>query len=175
MRFKPETLTYVQNTIAQNFVPPSLDVHRPYLALFVRRTDKVHGREMTRIYSMDDYFTLFESDARRVNISTIYMNSEDPKAFEEYNSMPKKRRDAFKLLTIKTTKEMLFLTLAGMSPQERQAIALEFLTDLFIEVNADLHSGTLTSNWCRLIDEIRFVLGKYMTFYTPENRFLIDM
>ncbi|CAF4525588.1 unnamed protein product, partial [Rotaria magnacalcarata] len=33
-----------------------------------------------------------------------------------------------------------------MGSEPRGKIVLEFLTDLFIEANADLHAGTLTSN-----------------------------
>jgi hypothetical protein len=61
-----------------------------------------------------------------------------------------------------------------MSRRQRGKIVLEFLSDLFIEVNADLHVGTLTSNWCRLVDEVRLVLGKTIPYYTPENKFLMN-
>ena len=62
-----------------------------------------------------------------------------------------------------------------MTKQHRGRVILEFLSDLFIEVNTDLHVGTLTSNWCRMVDEIRLVLGKTIPFYTPEDRFMIGM
>jgi hypothetical protein len=67
------------------------------------------------------------------------------------------------------------MTLIGTAPEQRKKIVLEFLTDLFIEVNADLHAGTLSSNWCRLVDEVRLALGKMIPYYTPENRYLVDM
>ncbi len=61
-----------------------------------------------------------------------------------------------------------------MPKKQRGKVVLEFLTDLFIEANADLHVGTLTSNWCRLVDEIRLVLGKTIPYYTPENLFYMN-
>jgi hypothetical protein len=67
------------------------------------------------------------------------------------------------------------MSMVGMAPEKRAKIVLEFLTDLFIEVNADLHAGTLTSNWCRLVDEIKLAIGKMIPYYTPENRFIIDV
>ncbi|CAF1579756.1 unnamed protein product [Adineta steineri] len=63
----------------------------------------------------------------------------------------------------------------SMPMKQRGKIILEFLTDLFIEANADLHAGTLTSNWCRLVDEMRFVLGKFSPYYTPENEYILAM
>ena len=57
---------------------------------------------------------------------------------------------------------------------QRAKIVLEFLADLYIEVNADRYVGALTSNWCRLVDETRLVLGKTISFYTPENRYLLN-
>ena len=68
----------------------------------------------------------------------------------------------------------MFTSLNRMTKQQRGKIVLEFLADLFIEVNADLHVGTLTSNWCRLVDGIRLVLGKTIPYYTPENRHLVN-
>ena len=62
-----------------------------------------------------------------------------------------------------------------MTKQYRGWINLEFVSDLFIEVNADLHVGILTSNWCRMVNEIRLVLGKTIPFYTPEGRFIIGI
>jgi hypothetical protein len=75
---------------------------------------------------------------------------------------------------MKAAKNVMYRTLIHMSKEQRGKIVLEFLSDLFIEVNADLHVGTLTSNWCRLVDEIRLVLGKTLPFYTPENKFLMN-
>ncbi|CAF1426018.1 unnamed protein product [Rotaria sordida] len=121
MQYKPETLAHAQNTIAQYFKPPSIDLHHPYIAVYGRRSDKIRNKEMSQAYTLKQYSDLFDADARRTNIKTIYINSEDE------------------------------------------------------NLNADLHVGTLTSNWYRLVDEIRLVLGKTIPFYTPENQFLIGM
>jgi hypothetical protein len=69
---------------------------------------------------------------------------------------------------------VVFGTLLSMSRQQRGTIVLEFLSDLFIEVHADLHAGTLTSNWCRLVDEIRLTIGKTIPFYTPEKAHYVN-
>ena len=55
MRFNNQTLSYVQNKVAQNFPLGSVDHYRPYIALYVRRSDKVQAREMSRAYSLRDY------------------------------------------------------------------------------------------------------------------------
>jgi hypothetical protein len=174
MRFKPETLAHVQNTVAQYFNPPSVDLHHPYIAVYVRRSDKVRNKEMSQAYTLRQYFDLFDADARRANISTVYINSEDEQVFKEFVEINKEKQDYYKLLSIKAARNVVYATLTRMSRQQRGKIVLEFLSDLFIEVNADLHVGTLTSNWCRLVDEIRLVLGKTIPYYTPENKLLMD-
>ena len=174
MRFKPNILTEIQKIVAQNFQPPSVDGHHPYVAVYVRRSDKVQSKEMSQAYTLKQYFDLFDSDARRANISTVYLNSEDARVSNEFIEINKEKQGYYKLLTIKTTKDMVHGKLTQMSREQREKITIEFLTDLYIEANADLHSGTLTSNWCRLVDEIRLVLGKMLPFYTPENKYWMD-
>ncbi|CAF3376608.1 unnamed protein product [Rotaria sp. Silwood1] len=175
MRYKPETLAHVQNTIALYFKSPSIDFHHPYIAVYVRRSDKVRSREMSQSYTLKQYFDLFDADARRVNISIIYINSEDEQVFNEFAQINKEKQGYYKLLNITVQRNVVFASLVHMNIEQRGKIILEFLSDLFIEANADLHVGTLTSNWCRLVDEMRLVLGKTIPFYTPENRFLMDM
>ena len=172
MRFSPNTLAQVQNIIAQNFNPPSVEQHHPYVAVYVRRSDKVKSKEMSQAYTLKQYFDLFDSDARRANISTIYLNSEEEGVFDEFNDFNKEKQGYYKLIRINVTKDVVWGKITGMSREQREKITIEFLTDLYIEANADLHSGTLTSNWCRLVDEIRLVLGKILPFYTPEKRYL---
>jgi hypothetical protein len=175
MRYNPGTLAHVQNAVAENFNPPSVDLHRPYVAVFVRRSDKVQNREMSQAYSLQQYFDLFDNDARQAKITTVYVNSEDEKVFAEFDQVNKGKQGYYKLLSMKARRNVFFMILVSMSPADRGKVVLEFLTDLFIEANADMHVGTLTSNWCRLVDEMRLVLGKIIPFYTPENRFIIDM
>jgi hypothetical protein len=174
MRFKPKTLAHVQNTVAQYFNPPSVDLHHPYIAVYVRRSDKVKNREMSQAYTLKQYFDLFDADARKANIRTVYINSEDPRVFNEFVELNKEYQGYYKLLNTNASRNVVFRTLTGMSREERGKIILEFLTDLFIEANADLHVGTLTSNWCRLVDEIRLALGKTIPYYTPENKLLMN-
>ena len=174
MRLKPESLAYAENIVSKFFQPPSLDLHHPYIALYVRRSDKIQFREMSRSYSMKEYFDLFDSDARRANISTIYINSEDEHVFKEFQDQNKQMQNYYKLLSIKTTRNAVFRTFVHWPKERRALIAMEFLSDLYIEANADLHVGTLTSNWCRLVDEFRLALGKYIPYYTPEQKYLLD-
>jgi len=174
MRYKPSILNYVQNIVAQNLDPPSVDQHRPYIAVYVRRSDKIQLGEMYQAYPLKQYFDLFNRHARRANITTVYINSEDEQVFNEFDQINRKTQNYYKLISIQTTKNVVYRTLTNMSREQRGKIVLEFLTDLYIEANADLHAGTLTSNWCRLVDEIRLVLGKKIPYYTPENKYLMD-
>ncbi len=175
MRYNVETLANVQRAVAQYFNPPSVDLHHPYIAVYVRRSDKVQNREMSQAYPLHQYFDLFDVDVHRAKITKVYINSEDDNVFNEFENLNKNKGDYYKLLRIKAAKNIVFMSLIRMPLEERGKIVLEFLTDLFIEINADLHAGTLTSNWCRLVDEMRLVIGKMIPYYTPENRFLVDM
>jgi hypothetical protein len=175
MRYKPETFAHAQNTVAQYFQPPSIDLQHPYIAVYVRRSDKVKSKEMSQAYTLKQYFDLFDADARRANITNVYINSEDEQVFNEFTQLNKEKQDYYNLLSIKATRNVVFKSLASMGIKQRRKIVLEFLSDLFIEANADLHVGTLSSNWCRLVDEMRLVLGKTIPYYTPENRLLMDM
>jgi len=174
MRFKPDILAHVQKVVAENLEPPSIDQHRPYISVYVRRSDKVQYKEMSQAYSLKQYFDLFNSDARRAKIKNVYLNSEDDSVFDEFDEINNIKQGYYKLMSIKATKTVVYRKLTRMSHAQRAKIVLEFLTDLYIEVNADLHVGTLTSNWCRLVDEIRLVLGKIIPFYTPENSYLLN-
>lgn len=174
IRFKPELLAHIQNEVARYFNPPSIDLHHQYIALYVRRSDKVQTKEMAQSYSLQQYFDLFDNDARQAKINTIYINSEDEKVYNEFNELNEKKDKYYKLLRTNATRNVNFMSLMSNSGERRKKLILEFLTDLFIEVNADLHAGTLTSNWCRIVDEIKFVLGKMVPYYTPENRYIID-
>ncbi|CAF1233567.1 unnamed protein product [Adineta steineri] len=173
MRYNAQTLAHVQHLVAQSFDPPSVDLHHPYIALYVRRSDKVTGKEMSQAYPLSQYFNLFDNDTHQTKITTIYINSEDNNVFNEFEQVNKNKTEYYKLLHVKTRKNIVFQSLMGMPMKERGKIILEFLTDLFIEANADLHAGTLTSNWCRLVDEMRLVLGKFSPYYTPENRYML--
>ena len=173
MRYNRKILTHIQNTIAKYFNSPSIDLHHPYISIFVRRSDKVKDTEMPQAYTLKQYFDLFDTDARRVNITNVYINAEDENVFKEFIRINKQKQNHYNLLSINVERNVIFRKLARMTKQHRGRIILEFLSDLFIEVNADLHVGTLTSNWCRMVDEIRLVLGKTIPFYTPEGRFII--
>jgi hypothetical protein len=174
MRFKPQVLAHAQNIVARYFNPPSVDLHHPYIAVYVRRSDKVRNKEMSQAYSLKQYFELFDDDARRANISTVYINSEDEQVFNEFEKLNKEKQGYYKLLSVKASRNVVYSSLTWMSRRRRGKIVLEFLSDLFIEANADLHVGTLSSNWCRLVDEIRLVLGKTLPYYTPENKLFMN-
>lgn len=174
MRYNPTTLDHAVNTVSRYFPAPSVDLFHPYIALYVRRSDKVHFKEMGRAYSLREYFDLFDGEARRLNISNIYINSEDPKVFDEFPAVNKEKNNRYQLLKIEVTRNVVFREMVNYERSRRARIAKEFLSDLFIEANADFHVGTLTSNWCRLVDEMRLVLGKFLPYQTPEKIYYID-
>ena len=148
MRFKPETLAHVQNTIARYLRPPSVDLHHPYIAIYVRRSDKVSSGEMSQAYTLKHYCHLFDVDARRANIRSVYINSEDENILSEFAQIKKEKQGYYNLLTVNVTRNVTMDTFVKGSRETRGKLVLVFLTDLFIEAHADLQAGTLTSNWC---------------------------
>ncbi|CAF5122760.1 unnamed protein product, partial [Rotaria sp. Silwood1] len=122
---------------------------------------------MCQAYTLKQYFDLFDFDARQANITRVYINSEDEQVFNEFIQINKQKQGYYKLLSVKATRNVIFASFNRMTKQQRGKIVLEFLTDLFIEANADLYVGTLTSNCCRLIDGMRLALGKIIPYYTP--------
>ena len=97
MRYKPETLAHAQNTVAQYFKPPSIELQHPYIAVYVRRSDKVRSKEMSQAYSLKQYFDLFDGDARRANITNVYINSEDDRVFKEFTELNKEKQGYYNL------------------------------------------------------------------------------
>ena len=122
MRYNPETLAHVQHAIRQYFQPPSLDSHRPYIAVYIRRSDKIAGKEMTQAYPLHQYFDLFDKAARQAKINTVYINSEDEKVFAEFDPVNKNKEGYYKLLTINATRNVVFASMMNASPEERKKI-----------------------------------------------------
>ena len=50
MRFKPEILAHALNTVSKYLNPPFIDLHHPYIAVYVRRSDKVKNKEIVIFY-----------------------------------------------------------------------------------------------------------------------------
>jgi hypothetical protein len=124
---------------------------------------------MSRAYTVEQYVSQFDADVHRANITRLYINSEDDNVLKEFAEVNKARQGYYQLVGVPTTYNVTYRKFLIMSPKERKQTVIEFLVDLYIEVAADIHSGTLSSNWCRLVDEIRLALGKTIPFYTPEN------
>ena len=108
MRFKPQVLTQIQNTVARNFAPPSVDLHHPYIAVYVRRSDKVQFKEMSQAYTLKQYFDQFDADARRAKINTVYINSEDARVFNEFTEINKEKQGYYKLLRVNVTRNVVY-------------------------------------------------------------------
>jgi hypothetical protein len=105
------------------------------------------------------------------NITTVYFNSDESIFSEEFKEFNINQSDRYKLLTMTLDKSLPFNELSSMSKDERMKNILDSLTDIYVQVHGDLHIGTLTSKYCRLVDALRLTLGKTIPFYTPENRY----
>jgi hypothetical protein len=172
LRYNHKTLSYVQWKIAESFVPPSIEAHNPYISLYVRQTEYRIGRGIRKLPSLKQYFDLFYKDSIKGNIKTIYLNSEDENIFKEFKELNQNKSNYYKLLNITMKKFLPVSRTSSTSEETNYRILLDLLTDLYIQVHADLHAGTLTSNYCCLVDALKLVLGKIIPFYTPDNRYL---
>ncbi len=94
------------------------------------------------------------------SIRDVFVSTEDPQVIAELPAYEPEFRFHF-----------TNVTRLNMSPYESSATLgrmQEFLiswTQLYIAVQCDIFVGTRTSNWCRLIDELRKVNGKASTPY----------
>ncbi|CAF1196904.1 unnamed protein product, partial [Didymodactylos carnosus] len=168
-RFNKRVMEHVKR-VSHEIFPQGIEHSRPLIALFIRRSDKVATGEMKKSYTLESYFDLFDSDARRASVRNLYLNSEDDDVFNEFHKNQHLVR-YYRLFYLNQTRGYTFSSWLEESPERQSQISLAFLTDLYIESNADMHAGTLSSNWCRLIDEIRLSAGKTIPFYTPEQEY----
>ncbi|CAF3323229.1 unnamed protein product [Rotaria sp. Silwood2] len=70
---------------------------------------------MSQAYALTQYFDLFDADARRANISTVYINSEDEQAFNEFIQINKEKQGYYKLLNITVQRNVVFASLTCMT------------------------------------------------------------
>lgn len=159
--FLVQPLPYVQEHVVKLAVATYRNAlpSRPLLAVFIRRSEKV--REMERLYELHEYRTSW-SELR--HLGGLYVNSEDPLIMPSVHEL-------------QSAKETLYVpplprgfNFDIWDRRNASHHVLSFLADLFMEVAADFHGGTLSSNWCRLVDALRLARGKTRTrFYSPER------
>ena len=55
---------------------------------------------MPQACTLKQYFDLFDADARRTNITNVYINSEDENIFKEFGQINKQKQNYYNLLSV---------------------------------------------------------------------------
>jgi len=143
--------------------PPYGIIPHPMISMYVRHGDKY--KEAT-LLPLSAYMDTIQGVADEFNIKHIYLGTDDPQVITEAlaNYTP---RFTFHYIE---TKRYNGGPLEIVSINNGADLMNVSIADLFIQPQGDIFAGTRTSNWCRLIDELRKVNGKgRVHFYHPEK------
>jgi len=142
--------------------PPDGIIPHPMISIFVRHGDKW---KESKLLPFSEYMNTVNAIANQHNIVHIYLGTEDPTVIEE----AKNNYSQYTFHYIETKRynggPLEIVDINGGADLMRVSLA-----DLFIQIQGDVFIGTRSSNWCRLIDELRKANGKArIPFLTPEN------
>jgi hypothetical protein len=147
----------------QRRVFPNGKIPHPIISMYVRHGDK--WKEAT-LLNFSRYMDVVHNITNKVNIRDIYLGTDDPGVITE--ALEIQKQGVYRLYYINHERKN-GAPLATMETKEAEELVRVSLADLFIQVQGDVFVGTRTSNWCRLIDEIRKVAGKArIPFFSPE-------
>lgn len=153
----------------QKHQPPE----RPFAAMFIRRGDKWWE---SRLREPFEYFDLLEGLDRNLSepIKTVYVGTDDPKMLSQ---IVREYSSDWDLIWMGYRR-------SSQGSQHHEEVAryhtanvelqvLLTLAEVFISASADVLVGTLSSNQCRLMDELRKLQGKgRMPYLTPERELI---
>jgi hypothetical protein len=164
LRPRPEVAAFVEATAARPF-PHGLP--RPLAALFVRWQDK--GAE-SPTFGIDAYFAQLAPIAKALHLRDVYLGSDDARAVGEARAA---YGGQFAIHALDIPRNFSMLTDKGRTPLGGQMLAS--LADLYVQAHADVWVGTLSSNWCRMVDELRSAAGKTcLPFLDVDGRYLTE-
>jgi hypothetical protein len=138
----------------------------PIISLFIRHGDKWKEAQLKTVKEhMDTVMPI----ADRHNIRLLYVGTDDQTALDE---LKRDYGSRFKIYYIDTRREPENHT--ATTPMEYMKNNWEImrvsLIDLYVQIQGDVFVGTRSSNWCRLIDEVRKANGKArIPYYSPED------
>lgn len=167
LRPRPEVARFVEGAVAAAF-PRGLP--RPLAALFVRWQDK--GVE-SPTFGIDAYFEQLAPIAGALRLRDVYLGSDDARAVAEARAA---YGAAYAIHTLDIPRNFSLTSYAaagGTSPLGGQMLVS--LADLYLQAHADVWVGTLSSNWCRMVDELRTAAGKAcLPFLDVDGRYLTE-
>jgi hypothetical protein len=144
---------------------------RPFAAMFVRSGDKY---KEARMFEPHDYFNRLYDVSQNLTsaVRSVYVSSDSALIL---NRMLQDYGADWKLMWVGNFRSANGSHAADESATaftpEIQMRALFTLADIYISAAADVLVGTLSSNQCRLMDELRKVQGKArIPYVSPEDR-----
>ena len=137
-----------------------------FIGIFMRAGDKF---KEAKLMSPNDFFERLDNRSRQFGISHVYINSDSLTNFRMIQELAGKSRPDLKLYFISYNRSESGLTLAQLrmkfSTRHIRELINIALTDLWIQKHAHFWIGTLSSNWCRFINELRLANGGYGVRY----------
>lgn len=141
----------------------------PFAAMFIRSGDK---HTEVKPQPIQAYFDELAPVAKKLGIRHVYVSSDDSEVIEFVSGNYSRQYDIHYVhedrppggLSMENVVEW-----ANTKKMER--VVQHALADLFITAQADVHVGTLSSNWCRIHDELRRTNGRgRLPYVTPERK-----
>jgi len=144
--------------------PPDGVIPHPIISMYVRHGDK--WKEAT-LHNLSMYMNGIEEVSQKHNIKDIYLNTDDPEVITEAKTSPRWARYKFHFMEWDRKNEP---PLDFVRQNNGEDIMRVSIADLFIQIQGDVFSGTRSSNWCRMIDELRKTGGKArIPYFSPET------
>jgi hypothetical protein len=155
---------------AREAIFPSGAVPETLASSFIRRGDRESGRE-GKIYSIDDYFNALERSARMYNVTSVFLMSDSQKAIEDSIAAYSNRYRIY-YLPWKGRSQVGWewdFVVKGKRPELDHLYLSQLgtitISELFIAAQALVFVGTIRSNQCRLLQELRLAYGNTCTEY----------
>eukprot|EP00026_Physarum_polycephalum_P008788 Phypoly_transcript_08889.p1 GENE.Phypoly_transcript_08889~~Phypoly_transcript_08889.p1 ORF type:complete len:462 (+),score=51.80 Phypoly_transcript_08889:149-1387(+) len=138
----------------------------PIISLYIRHGDKWKEAKPKSVKAYMDRIMLI---ADKHNIKHLYVGTDDQLALDE---LVQNYSSRFQIYFIDTPRLADNQTTPMQMMRTNSEIMRVSLVDLYIQIQGDVFVGTRSSNWCRLIDELRKVNGKArIPYFSPEYVF----
>ena len=141
----------------------------PFAAMFIRSGDKHKEAEPQPVHA---YFDALEPVAKKLGIRHVYVSSDDSEAIK---FVSRKYSSRYSIHYVHENRPSGGLSMENVvewaNTKKMDQVVQHALADLYITAQADVHVGTLSSNWCRIHDELRRTNGRgRLPYVTPEKK-----
>jgi Alpha-(1,6)-fucosyltransferase N- and catalytic domains len=154
-------------------IGPRQQPPRPFAAMFIRRGDKWWE---SRLREPFEYFDLLEGLDRNLPeaIKSVYVGTDDPAMLSQVAREYSYDWDLIWMGYHRSSQgSQHHEEVARYHTAKMELQVLLTLAEVFVSASADVLVGTLSSNQCRLMDELRKLQGKgRMPYLTPERQLI---